>query len=128
MRTGHRFDSLRKIRCFLDNDSPDVERRSGDGTFGNTEKEENTADILAYMETKRDVVNKIIDRYLIALLEEERIAKATPAQLTTALGTLIDKFTAQGRIRRTSKISRRLRSCSNDEITDNRMVPVFGQA
>lgn len=60
-------------------------------------KEENTADILAYMETKMDVVNKIIDRYLIALLEEERIAKATPAQLTTALGTLIDKFTAQGK-------------------------------
>ena len=56
-------------------------------------KEQNSADILAHMETKKDVVNQIIDRYLLALLDEERIDKATPAQLTTALGTLIDKFT-----------------------------------
>lgn len=56
-------------------------------------KEQNTADILAHMETKKDVVNQIIDRYLMALLDEERIDRATPAQLTTALGTLIDKFT-----------------------------------
>lgn len=46
------------------------------------------------METKKSTVNQIIDRYLIALLDEDKIAKATPAQLTTALGTLIDKFTA----------------------------------
>ena len=57
-------------------------------------KDENTADILAHMETKKSTVNQIIDRYLIALLDEDKIAKATPAQLTTALGTLIDKFTA----------------------------------
>lgn len=57
-------------------------------------KDENTADILAHMETKKSTVNQIIDRYLIALLDEDKIAKSTPAQLTTALGTLIDKFTA----------------------------------
>lgn len=56
-------------------------------------KEQNVIDILAHMETKKEAVNKIIDRYLLALLDEERIEKATPAQLTTALGTLIDKFT-----------------------------------
>lgn len=56
-------------------------------------KEENTADILEHMETKKDTVNLIIDKYLAALLDDERIAKATPQQLTTALGTLIDKFT-----------------------------------
>lgn len=56
-------------------------------------KEENTADILAHMEEKKDVVNQIIDTYLAALLDPERIAKANPSQLTTALGTLIDKFT-----------------------------------
>ncbi len=56
-------------------------------------KEQNTADILAHMETKKDAVNLIIDRYLIALLDEEKIKKASPAQLTTALGTLIDKWT-----------------------------------
>ena len=57
-------------------------------------KEQNTADILAHMDSKKDDVNRVIDRYLAALLDEERIAKATPAQLTTAMGTLIDKFTA----------------------------------
>lgn len=56
-------------------------------------KEQNSQDILAYMETKRDKVNEIIGTYLDKLLEPEMIAKATPSQLTTALGTLIDKFT-----------------------------------
>lgn len=64
-------------------------------TFKKTKdkKEENTADILAHMEAKKEVVNQIIDKYLLALLDEEKIKKATPSQLTTALGTLIDKFT-----------------------------------
>lgn len=56
-------------------------------------KEQNTADILAHMETKRDKVNEIIDAYLDRLLDPVVIMKATPSQLTTALGTLIDKFT-----------------------------------
>lgn len=56
-------------------------------------KEENTTDILAHMEAKKDVVNQIIDAYLVALLDPDKIAKATPSQLTTALGTIIDKFT-----------------------------------
>lgn len=64
------------------------------GKISQQKKEQNTADILAYMETQGDTVKKIIGRYLLALLDEERIARATPAQLTTALGTLIDKFTA----------------------------------
>jgi hypothetical protein len=57
-------------------------------------KEQNTADILAHMETKKNTVIKIMDAYLEAMLDESKIASATPAQLTTALGTLIDKFTA----------------------------------
>lgn len=56
-------------------------------------KEENTADILAHMETKRDKVNEIIDVYLEQLLDPKTLERATPSQLTTALGTLIDKFT-----------------------------------
>lgn len=56
-------------------------------------KEQNTADLLEHMEQKRDKVCRIMDKYLDALLDDEKIAKATPAQLTTALGTLIDKFT-----------------------------------
>lgn len=56
-------------------------------------KEENTTDILAHMDGKKEVVNQIIDTYLAALLDPDKIAKANPSQLTTALGTLIDKFT-----------------------------------
>ena len=57
-------------------------------------KEQDAADILAYMDGKKEAVKKIIDLYLEALLDEEKIAKASPSQLTTAMGTLIDKFTA----------------------------------
>ena len=45
-------------------------------------KEQNTADLLEHMEQKRDKVCSIMDKYLDALLDEEKIAKATPAQLT----------------------------------------------
>jgi uncharacterized membrane protein YheB (UPF0754 family) len=57
-------------------------------------KEKNTADILAHMETKKDTVNHIIDTYLEKLLDPVIIERSTASQLTTALGTLIDKFTA----------------------------------
>lgn len=60
-------------------------------------KEQNTADILSHMETKKDTVIKVVDKYLDALLDEERIKRANPAQLTTALGTVIDKFTLADR-------------------------------
>lgn len=56
-------------------------------------KEQNTADILAYMDTKKDVVCAIIGDYLEALRDREKIEKATTVQLSTTLGTLIDKFT-----------------------------------
>lgn len=61
-------------------------------------KDENTADILAYMESKRNIVCEIIDKGLTALNDPEKLATATPAQITTALGTLIDKFTDNGLI------------------------------
>lgn len=57
-------------------------------------KEENTADILAYMESKRGVVCEIIEKGLSALNDPEKLADASPAQITTALGTLIDKWSS----------------------------------
>lgn len=57
-------------------------------------KDENTADIIAYMESKRGIVCEIIDKGLMALNSEEKLYEATPAQITTALGTLIDKWAA----------------------------------
>lgn len=56
-------------------------------------KDENTHDILAYMESKRDIVCEILGKGLEALNSPEKLAEATPAQITTAIGTLIDKWT-----------------------------------
>lgn len=60
-------------------------------------KEQNTADVLAYMESKRGIVCEILGKILDILNNPEFLSKATPAQLTTAYGTLIDKSTAQGK-------------------------------
>lgn len=57
-------------------------------------KDENTADILAYMDSQKGVVCEIIGKGLAALNDPEKLSEASPAQITTALGTLIDKFTA----------------------------------
>lgn len=57
-------------------------------------KAENTADILAYMESQRGLVCEIIGKGLAVLNDEEKLREATPAQITTALGTLIDKWAA----------------------------------
>lgn len=58
----------------------------------NDKKEENTADILNYLETKKAVVCEIIGKGLDVLNDPDKLASANPAQITTALGTLIDKF------------------------------------
>ncbi len=55
-------------------------------------KDENTADIIAYMESKRNIVCEILGKGLEALNSPEKLAEASPAQITTALGTLIDKW------------------------------------
>ena len=57
-------------------------------------KTENTADILAYMESQRGLVCEIIGKGLAVLNDKEKLQEATPAQITTALGTLIDKWAA----------------------------------
>jgi hypothetical protein len=56
-------------------------------------KEENTADVLAYMDSQRDVVCQIIGKGLAVLNDPAKLAEATPSQITTAIGTLIDKWT-----------------------------------
>ena len=55
-------------------------------------KEENTADVLTYMESQRDVVCQIIGKGLAVLNDPAKLAEATPSQITTAIGTLIDKW------------------------------------
>lgn len=57
-------------------------------------KEENAQDMLSYMDSKKERVQEIIDVYLGALTDPEKLEGATLQQITTALGTLIDKWTA----------------------------------
>lgn len=59
-------------------------------------KEQNAKDILAYMESKRDIVCEILGKGLDALNSPYKLAEASPAQITTALGTLIDKWAMIG--------------------------------
>ena len=54
-------------------------------------KEENTADIPAYMDSRRKQVCDIIEVGLAVLPEKIQTAK-TASEVTTAIGTLIDKW------------------------------------
>lgn len=66
---------------------------SGDiGKALEQKKEQNTADIMAYMESQRDTVCQIIGKGLAALNDDAKLKEASPAQITTAIGTLIDKW------------------------------------
>lgn len=47
-------------------------------------------------EEARDLAGRIARRYLAALLEEERIAKATLPQLTSALAAVLDRYAPAG--------------------------------
>ena len=62
----------------------------------NQKKEENTADVLSYMESQKNVVCEIIGKGLAVLNDPEKLAEASPSQITTALGTLIDKWAMIG--------------------------------
>lgn len=57
----------------------------------NQKKEQNTADILAYMESQKEQVCRIIETGLCVLPEKITYAKSA-SEVTTALGTLIDKW------------------------------------
>lgn len=57
-------------------------------------KKQNDADIISYMEGKRNIVCQILSKGLDALNSPDKLAEASPAQITTAMGTLIDKWTA----------------------------------
>lgn len=56
------------------------------------EKNACARDILSYLEGQRDAVCSIIGNGLEALMSPQMMANATPNQITTAIGTLIDKW------------------------------------
>lgn len=56
-------------------------------------KAQNTADILEYMESQKMVVCQFIGKALEAMMNDGKLASATINQISTALGTVIDKWT-----------------------------------
>lgn len=68
-------------------------------------KEQNTQDMLSYMDSRKERVQEIIDVYLGVLTDPEKLEGATLQQITTALGTLIDKWTKMDDIKRDSTAS-----------------------
>jgi transposase-like protein len=56
-------------------------------------KEENTLDMLAYMDSRKEQAQGVIDDYLVALANPEKIASAKLSEIATALGIVLDKFT-----------------------------------
>lgn len=59
-------------------------------------KEENTADVLAYMDAHKDLVCSFIGKGLEMLNDDDKLADASLSQITTAMGTLIDKWAMIG--------------------------------
>ena len=68
--------------------NPDIEQKA-------TEKrEQNTLDMLAYMDARKSVAQDLVDAILTDMADPERRAAASFRELATALGILVDKFTA----------------------------------
>lgn len=56
-------------------------------------KEQNTMDMLAYMDSRKEQAQGVIDDYLKALANPEKIEAAKLSEIATALGIVVDKFT-----------------------------------
>lgn len=55
-------------------------------------KKQNTLDMLQYMNDRRKKAQKVMDIYLEALSDPEKIKNASLSQIATAFGIIIDKF------------------------------------
>lgn len=55
-------------------------------------KEQNTADILDYMESRKEQAKDVLDAYIEALKKPEKIEMAKLSEIATAMGIVIDKF------------------------------------
>lgn len=59
----------------------------------NQKREENTAEMLAFMDSRKGEAQNVIDAYLKALADPEKLENASLSQIATALGIVVDKFT-----------------------------------
>lgn len=55
-------------------------------------KEQNTAEILDYLESRKEQAKDVLDAYIEALKKPEKIEAAKLSEIATAMGIVIDKF------------------------------------
>lgn len=82
-KNGVAMDTVRRI---VASDSKIVQKAS-------QKKAENTLDMLEYMDSRKGQAQGIIDTYLEALADPEKLESASLQQIATALGIVVDKFT-----------------------------------
>lgn len=56
-------------------------------------KEQNTKDMLEYMDSKKQDAMKFIDLALNEMMKPEKLAKSGTRDLATSIGIIVDKFT-----------------------------------
>jgi len=77
-------DSVRRV----------VQNCAGFDQIAKQKKEQNTADIIAYMESQRDDVCAFLGQAMEQLKNPEKLAKAQLQQIATTMAIIIDKYTA----------------------------------
>lgn len=55
-------------------------------------KEQNTAEILDYLDSRKEKAKDVLDAYMEALKKPEKIQAAKLSEIATAMGIVIDKF------------------------------------
>lgn len=65
---------------------PEIER------IATQKKEQNTLDMIAYMDSRKEQAQGVIDDYIKALADPTKIEMAKLSEVATAMGILIDKF------------------------------------
>ena len=68
------------------NRDPETERRA------TAKKEQNTLDMLAYMDAEKGRAQKLLSQIIEALGDPEKLARANVRDLATAYGIIADKF------------------------------------
>lgn len=90
-RNGVSWDSAKKAI----EEAGDIEKKLEE------KKQQNTKDIIAYMESRKGQICEIIQKGLDVLNTPGKLEEASPAQITTMIGTLLDKavqYTQNGTI------------------------------
>lgn len=89
------YNAVAKINGVSPNTVKNVVKNADNAQFAEKctrKKEEVSRNIMEYLESQTDRACQIIDLFLGELTKPEKLETATMSQITTALGTLIDKW------------------------------------